>query len=243
MRELFEVAFSELVRNYRSEYVYKNLITKKLIFGVHSPRSAALLTEFWVNMSKADSVVLNGTSTVYEIKTEYDNLSRLPQQLADYSMVFDRINVVTHEGAISAVLAMVPQHVGVIALSRRNALRQIKPSISNIERLDHWTMFNCLRKQEFTNILTRQFGGIPDTTPDMLRTFAFKQFSRLSKDVLSAEFVSEVRKRTTDPEIAEFASCLPTSLKTLGLAEQLSKMRREKLLATLTSPHTFCLKT
>lgn len=66
------------------------------------------MSEFWVDMSKADSVVLNGTSTVYEIKTEFDNLSRLPQQLTDYSKVFDHINVVTHERGVAAVLAAAP---------------------------------------------------------------------------------------------------------------------------------------
>ncbi|RQS64303.1 glutamyl-tRNA synthetase [Burkholderia sp. Bp8963] len=241
VRELFDTAFGALVRDYRSEYVYKNIITKKLIFGVHSPNSAALLTEFWVNHSKADSVVLNGTSTVYEIKTEYDNLSRLPQQLADYTKVFDRINVVTHDGAVSSVLAMVPEHVGVIALSRRKSLQKVKPATSNIDRLDHWTMFNCLRKQEFANILTRRFGGIPQTTPDMLRTLAFEQFSRLPKDVLSAEFVHEVRKRTTDMEVAQFASALPESLRTLGLSERLSRVARTRLLATLASSRALSL--
>ncbi|MCE4058725.1 sce7726 family protein [Pandoraea sputorum] len=233
--DFFDEAFDALLRDYRSEYVYKNVITKKLIFGIHSPKSAALLTEFWVNLSKADSVVLNGTSTVYEIKTEYDNLARLPQQLADYSKVFDRINVVTHEGAVPAVLALVPEHVGVIVLSRRNALHKEKQATSNIAQLDHWTIFNCLRKQEFVNILERQCGGAPDATPDVFRTRAFELFRQLPKDVMSAEFVREVRKRTTNSEVVDFTSQLPASLKTLGVSEQLSRLRRSKLLETLDS--------
>ena len=230
---LFESAFAEIQRSYRSEYVYKNLITKKLIFGVHSPLSAALLSEFWVNMSKADSVILNGTSTVYEIKTEFDNLSRLPQQLADYGKVFDHINVVTHERAVTGVLDIAPAHVGVMTLTSRNTLKRIRASSSNVENLDHWALFNCIRKQELENILTRQFGRVPDTSPDMFRTLAFKEFEKLPKSVASAEFVQELRKRTTSPEMAKFTHALPVSLKTLGLVEQLSPPRRAKVLCSL----------
>lgn len=31
--DLFEAAFKQLLKRYRSEYVYKNLLTKKQIFG------------------------------------------------------------------------------------------------------------------------------------------------------------------------------------------------------------------
>jgi hypothetical protein len=233
---LFDRAFAEIQRSYRSEYVYKNLITKKLIFGVHSPSSAGLLSEFWVNMSKADSVILNGTSTVYEIKTEFDNLSRLPQQLIDYGKVFDHINVVTHEGGVSGVLAIAPAHVGVMALTKRNTLKRIRASSSNVENLDHWAVFNCIRLRELENILARQFGTIPDTSPDMFRTLAFKQFAKLPKSVASDEFVRELRARTTSPAVAQFARALPGALKTLGLVEQLSAPRRANVLRSLDIP-------
>lgn len=234
--DLFEAAFKQLLKRYRSEYVYKNLLTKKQIFGIHSPSTAALLSEFWVDMSKADSVVLNGTSTVYEIKTEFDNLSRLPQQLTDYSKVFDHINVVTHERGVAAVLAAAPAHVGVLALSSRGSFKRVRTSTSNISNLDHWTVFNCLRNQEVGNILLRQFGAIPETSADMFRTQCFKQFKRLPKDVLSAEFVLEARKRTTGRETSQFASALPMSLRTLGLIEKLSACRRTTLLDVLSRP-------
>lgn len=234
--ELFEAAFMQLLKLYRSEYVYKNLLTKKQIFGIHSPATAALLSEFWVDMSKADSVVLNGTSTVYEIKTEFDNLSRLPQQLTDYSKVFDHINVVTHERGVAGVLAAAPAHVGVLALSSRGSFKRVRSSTSNIANLDHWTVFNCLRSQEIGNILFRQFGAIPQTSADMFRTLCFQQFKTLSKDVLSAEFVLEARKRTTGREISEFATALPMSLRTLGLIEKLSACRRATLLGALSQP-------
>ncbi|WP_156516835.1 sce7726 family protein [Paraburkholderia caribensis] len=230
---LFELAFREILKTYRSEYVYKNIITRKLIFGVHSPTSAALLGEFWVNASKADSVILNGTSTVYEIKTEFDNLSRLPQQLVDYGKVFDHINVVTHAGAVSGVLDVAPPHVGVLTLTSRNTLKRVRGSLSNVENIDHWAMFNCIHKQELKNILERQFGHVPETSPDMFRTRAFAEFKTLPKTVASAEFVRELRNRTTGLELANFARQLPESLKTLGLVENLSSRRREKVLSSL----------
>jgi len=234
--DLFEAAFKQLLKLYRSEYVYKNQLTKKQIFGIHSPSTAALLSEFWVDMSKADTVVLNGTSTVYEIKTEFDNLTRLPQQLIDYSKVFDHINVVTHERGVAGVLAAAPNHVGVLALSSRGSFKRVRSSTSNIANLDHWTVFNCLRNQEIRNILLRQFGEIPETSPDMFRTLCFEQFKTLSKDDLSVEFVLEARKRSTGREISQFAKALPMSLRTLGLIEKLSACRRSAILDALSQP-------
>src|SRR5262245_42464473 len=93
--DLFDAGFSVLqsARN-RDEYVYKAAITHKVLLGTHSLRTAAMLTEFRVGANKADVAILNGTSTVYEIKSERDSLKRLAAQLASYRMVFAKVNVI-----------------------------------------------------------------------------------------------------------------------------------------------------
>ena len=47
--------------------------------------------------SRGDVAILNGTSTVYEIKSHYDSFDRLDGQLADYKRVFDHIYLATTE--------------------------------------------------------------------------------------------------------------------------------------------------
>ena len=69
--------YSEFKKNYKCEYVYKNTIVNKILLGRHSLNTSTLISELNVGKSKADIVIFNGTSTVYEIKTELDSLNVL----------------------------------------------------------------------------------------------------------------------------------------------------------------------
>src|SRR5258708_1033220 len=69
----FESAFKLLRREgYRDEYIYKAALTHKVLLGTHSLQTASMLNEFRVGECKADLVILNGTSTAYEVKSERD---------------------------------------------------------------------------------------------------------------------------------------------------------------------------
>jgi hypothetical protein len=65
-----------LTIHYRSEYVYKNAIAKRVALERHVNKQSRFIPEFRVNQSKADQVNHTGTSTVYEIKTELDDIAR-----------------------------------------------------------------------------------------------------------------------------------------------------------------------
>lgn len=92
--DAFNSAFAILKEvGLRDEYIYRSAITKKILLGKHSLRTASMLNEFRVGNSKADLVILNGTATVYEIKSERDSLARLVNQIKDYKRVFSAVNV------------------------------------------------------------------------------------------------------------------------------------------------------
>lgn len=48
-----------------------NVIANKILLGKHSLNTSHMLSEFRVGYNKADVVIINGTSSVYEIKSEY----------------------------------------------------------------------------------------------------------------------------------------------------------------------------
>ena len=78
IRDLFDSIFDRLTsKDYRHEFIYKSVIAHKILLGRHSLNTAVLLNEFRVGDCKADVVVINGTSNVYEIKSERDSLCRL----------------------------------------------------------------------------------------------------------------------------------------------------------------------
>jgi hypothetical protein len=56
----------------RDKYVYKAALTQRVLMGKHSLRTACMLSEFRVGDRKADITILNGTTTVYEIKSDRD---------------------------------------------------------------------------------------------------------------------------------------------------------------------------
>ncbi|PKG80047.1 hypothetical protein CXF80_18020 [Shewanella sp. Actino-trap-3] len=79
--------YATLDKHYRYEYFYKNTIANNRLLGRHSLRTAAMITEFRVGRNIADCVIFNGSSTCYEIKTEFDSLSRLDAQLDSYLQI------------------------------------------------------------------------------------------------------------------------------------------------------------
>ncbi|MBA1734104.1 sce7726 family protein, partial [Escherichia coli] len=84
LRDLFTSLYDFLRLNYRNEYVYKTALVNKIIFGKHSPKTSSSSIELPIKNSIVDVAVFNGTSTAYEIKTEYDSPKRLITQAPDY---------------------------------------------------------------------------------------------------------------------------------------------------------------
>jgi hypothetical protein len=86
----FDIAFSVLRRaGTRDEYVYRAALTHNILLGTHSLNTASMLTEFRAGSCKADLAILNGTGTVYEIKSDRDSLSRLVTQVENYRLCED----------------------------------------------------------------------------------------------------------------------------------------------------------
>src|SRR5699024_2853297 len=129
----FDVVFNSLcISDIRNEYIYKSALAHDRLLGVHSLNTATMLNEFRVGGSKADVVILNGTSTVYEIKSDRYSLDRLASQLSNYQKVFYHTNVITSEKQVASVLAAVPEYIGVLCLTKRyqiSYVREVKDSL------------------------------------------------------------------------------------------------------------------
>src|SRR3546814_11853290 len=113
--------------------------------GTHSLRTASMLNEFRAGSCKADLVILNGTATVYEIKSERDSLARLANQIENYKRVFAKVNVIASEGHVEGVLTTVPDDVGVMCLSKRYRITNIREAVDWPARLLPVTLFDTMR--------------------------------------------------------------------------------------------------
>nr|WP_277603279.1 sce7726 family protein [Acinetobacter sp. ANC 3882] len=206
---LYSSAFDFLGQNYRNEYVYKNLIARKILKSKHSLQSSVLLSEFRVGQNKADLVLLNGCSTCYEIKTEYDSLNRLEDQLQSYIQLFEKVYVVCPSSLQPDVEAIIPHNVGIIVLTDNNTLRTIKEATSN-NIFDIGLMMKSLRKEEYLDIAENIYGLKIDVPNTQVFDLCFKILNKSDKDVINKLFLKTLKKHRKNN--IEAINILPTPL-------------------------------
>ncbi|GKT21078.1 sce7726 family protein [Acidovorax sp. SUPP3334] len=233
MSHVLQLAYERLHKDYRFEYIYKNEIASKIVFAKHSPRTASMVSELRTGSSILDVAVFNGTSTAYEIKTEYDSLARLPEQLKDYLQVFDLVNVVTHPDAAQQVMNIAPSSVGVMVLGKRGRLSVVRDASSNAASTNPAAIFRTLRRQEYLNVLSKTHQWRGEVPAGQLYAEALERFQELPPLLAHELAVSELRKRTATEELVSFLCRLPFCLRTLGLSENLSGVAKNRLLHTI----------
>ncbi|MDB1145026.1 MAG: sce7726 family protein [Alcaligenaceae bacterium] len=189
--DLINVIYDELIRNYKNEYVYKNILTKKILLK-HSLRTTVALSELAINNSIADFVLLNGKAKVYEIKTEFDHLGKLEKQLLDYCKFADEVYIVSHTKHIQKIREMYENsNIGIIELTQRNALNTIQKARNNNETFDYRVLFNLLRKPEYLALVNNYFGYIPNVP----NTRIFQKCLELIKTIDILDFQKMVVKQ------------------------------------------------
>ena len=235
---VFEEGWEALSNGYRNEYVYKNELAIRLIFKRHSPRTAGFQIELGVGHSIVDVAVANGTSTAYEIKTEFDSARRLKTQTTDYLNVFDKVFVVTHPSHIERYVHELDPRVGLIALTKRGSLRPYREAIPNSEYVDPLTIFKCLRRDEYVGAINSMLGEVPVMPNGVIARYCEDLFCTLSPCDAHKVFVKALRARTTDKNTIDFVSQLPLSLKALGYATPMSGRQRITLTELLSKSVT-----
>jgi hypothetical protein len=180
--DFFDLVYNFLFNNYRNEYVYKNVIANRILAGRHSLNSSQMLPEFRIGKSKADIVLLNGTSTVYEIKSEYDSFARLEKQVDSYSKAFDHINVITSPSQAKGVMSLLSKQIGVLVLNK-NKISVLRESKSNKKNIELEILFESLRKDEYSQVIGEFYGTIPEVP----NTLFHKECKKLFCDISPAE--------------------------------------------------------
>ena len=235
--QIFEIAFSFLKRKHcRHEYIYKTALTQKVLLGVHNLQTASMLTEFRVGKCKADYAILNGTATVYEIKSERDTLSRLERQLAAYMKVFAKVNVIAGENHIKSVMDLVPKEVGVLKLSDRYQISTLREGKDVPERTCPATIFDAIQLKEAKLILEDlgvEVRNVPNTQLDKeLRS----RFISLKPYDAQYGMVRILKKTRNLVSLESLLKELPPSLQTAALSTSLRKQDYGRLLRAILTP-------
>lgn len=237
VRNIFDAAFSLLSRKkYRHEYVYKAAIAHKILLGVHSLETASMLSEFRVEGCKADIAILNGTSTVYEIKSERDRLDRLQNQVAAYRKAFANVNIITGENHRKEVLRNVPADVGVMLLTSRYQISTVREAVDAPERVVPEVVFNSLRLHESRQILGLLGIGVPDVPNTQMYREMRKLFVGLEATQVHAAMVKVLKKTRSLHQLRGLVESLPTSLHAAVLATPPRRRDHARLLDAMDLP-------
>lgn len=235
--DFYDAIFRQLTREYRHEYIYKNAIAEKILLGKHSLKTAFMLTEFRAAACKADVVVLNGTSHVYEIKSEMDSFDRLDRQLAAYRKIFDLITVITTERLFDAVEERVPKYVGIMVLA--DGGYQFKKKIrrepdSNRANVDPVVIFDSLQRREYLKIIREEFDitltHLPNT---QIYSAAKTWFTKLSPELAHDAMVDVLKSRRETYRVSELIEDVPDSLKAAVFSIRLTKADRTRFVRAL----------
>ncbi|MBS4875736.1 MAG: sce7726 family protein [Actinomyces sp.] len=222
----------------RTDYVYRNAIIDKVVIGRHSINTATPIQEFRVGSSLADLVVLNGTSTVYEIKSERDTLRRLARQIENYSKVFERTYVVTSASKLHSLEHDLPEHVGIITLSRDYTLQTVREATTNWELIDTIAISRTMTIPEACAVLKRLNTPVPDVPNMLIRRAIDHAFKRLDARSCSQAFTSTLkssrRPRVTQADITQ----VPRPLRSFALSHLRNAEELMTLLGQLEPTHS-----
>lgn len=234
--DFFDRAYRILVNNYRNEYIYKNAIASKLIRGKHKLANASYVTEFKTSNSIADVAVFNGTSTAYEIKTEYDSFDRLNNQLDSYSKVFDKIYVVIPPTSLERLTRIIPDNVGICILTERYTLVEEKEAKSNIQNICTSEILNSMRHSEYIEVLKEHFDFSFSLSPKKQKMECLELFSFLGPEVIHRHFVNKLKSRMPNKNEKKIIKNLPTSLTSQILSFKMNERSLKNLRSCMMEP-------
>lgn len=234
VRDAFEAAYRVLQKSgFRDEYIYKTALTHKVLLGKHSLNTACMMSEFRVADCKADLVILNGTATVYEIKSERDSLNRLARQIEAYKRVFATAVVIVGEAHAAEVLELTSPDVGVLQLSDRYQISTLREAEVVPERISPVSVFESIRTGEAKQILTQLGIEVPNVPNTLLHAELRRRFERLDPKRVHLEMV-RLLKRTRDlAPLSELVDGLPPSLHAAALTRQINRASEQRLIGAV----------
>lgn len=235
--DVFEAAFAVLRKpGLRDEYVYRAALTHNILLGRHSLNTASVLTEFRAGSCKADLVILNGTGTVYEIKSDRDSRARLANQIVNYRKVFAKIYVIAGERHIQEIVSSTANDIGVMSLIRGNRIHTIREAADRPDLVCPVTIFDSLRLAEARTILRDLNILVPKVPNTMLYSAMRECFEQLDPAEVHHRMVQTLKQTRSLAPLSSLVDQLPASLQPAALSIQVRRADHERLLKAVRTP-------
>lgn len=185
---------------------------------------AAIEARYSANLRRADILVVTDRSHAYEIKSDFDRLDRLEEQLLDYRRTFDFVTVVTTRLHASQARRMLGKNDGLIVISNKG-LKEIKAPKRN-KRIEKKQMISMCSKMALVDALNATYSNVP---VEKVRTMAYR---KLSLPELRQATFQELKRRFKNRYDA-FAkeACVPYREGDLCMLKQNNKLATSLILS------------
>jgi hypothetical protein len=226
-----EAAFSRLsVPGFRDEHVMLTALVRH-VRAEGDPR--CMLGQFRVGSCRADLVVVDATSTAWEIKSDLDGLGRLPAQLAAYGKLFAGVSVLTGDRHLEAVRSTAPGHVGIGVLAASGRVDVVREPTPRPELVDPATVAASLRREEALAILRLLGVPFPRLPNTAVHGALVAAFSRLEPAAVHGAMVETLARTRDAGDACAFADALPAQLSALAFTVSMEPRCRRRVLEAL----------
>jgi hypothetical protein len=137
---------------------------------------------------RVDLAVVNGIMHGYEIKSDLDNLSRLPDQMRIYNSIFDQVTLVVGKSHLYEAIHLVPEWWGIriakIDANNNITFNWIREPSNNLEK-NPVSIARLLWKEEALDILQKE--GLTHGLRSKSRSFLYNKLCEVL-DLESLEY-------------------------------------------------------
>jgi hypothetical protein len=159
-------------------------------------KGATIIEELGVGhgFSRADLVLIGKDLHVFEVKSNFDSLTRLPDQLTHYLKVFDKVTVVAAYRHLDSILENAPASCGILlATPGQAALGFIRRPTPN-DQIDSLELARLLWREEALDILD-QLGLAAGSRSKPREDVYFKLCEAISRDEIRTHVIARLRSR------------------------------------------------
>lgn len=228
--------YNVLEEHYQNEYILKNNFLNDWLIKEIGKSSSKVFNEFRVGNAVADLVMFNGSSKVFEIKTEYDTDQRLKLQLENYRKAFNQIFLIVPESKLQHY-DKYDSGVGLITFSSKKGIKfEVRRQAVEKLEIEPRTIMDILHTKEYKDVVKNHYGELPDMN-------SFNQFEICSKLILeipnkelNAYFIKQMKRRELENVLS---SRYYREFNQLFLALKMNNTKKKNMLKNLKSPLKF----
>lgn len=231
--DYLKYVYSVLADYYQNEYVFKNEFLNNWLIKELGETNSQIFSEFRVGNSIADLVMFNGLSKIFEIKTEFDNESRLKLQLENYEKAFNQIFLIIPKSKIN-LYEKQDASIGLITYDPigENTFTVFRKANLNIE-IEPSVIMAILHTNEYKSIVRKHYGSLPEITSFNQYKVCSELISEIPIDKLNKLFIDEMKKRISCNSLS---SRYYKEFNQLFLALRMNRDSKNKMIELLKTP-------